>query len=270
MRTCINGATTMPYPLEVDIEAAGEAGFQGIEIWRGKLDKFLQTNRKEGLKDLLSRYDLGVAALCAFGGYVWCPEAEFRKKLEDAIRYFEVAAHIDCEALIVCAEGFAGRSSSEAVRAHATRLAELADLGNEYGVRIAMEWFRSLRDAVKVVETASHEYLGMVIDTFHWYRGDGDLSNIDLTPGNKLYLVHINDCEDLPRAELTDKNRLYCGLGVIPLNDILEKLKRLGYKGYLSVEIFREDYWKDDPLAISRKSLETLRDVMKKAVVLRK
>lgn len=268
MKTCINGATTMPYPLEVDIEAAGEAGFQGIEIWRGKLDRFLQTNRKEALSDIFSRYGIGVAAICAFGGYVWCPEAEFRKKLEDARRYFEVAAYIDCEALIVCAEGFADRSLSEAVNAHATRLTELADLGNEYGVRIAMEWFQSLRDAIKVIETVGHEYLGLIIDTFHWYRGDGDLSNVDLTPGNKLYVVHINDCEDLPREELTDKNRLYCGFGVIPLTEILKKLKRLGYEGHLSVEIFREDYWKEDPLAISKKSLETLKDVMKKATVI--
>jgi len=37
MKTCINGATMMPHPLEKDIEAAGEAGFQGVEIWRDKL-----------------------------------------------------------------------------------------------------------------------------------------------------------------------------------------------------------------------------------------
>jgi len=137
MKTCINGATTMPYPLGKDIESAGETGFQGIEIWKTKLDSFLQTKRPEALKDLLSRYNLGVAAICAFGGYVWCPEQEFRKKVEDIKRYFELANKIDCEALIVCADGFNEKSIDEAVEAHANRLTRLAEVGKDYGVRIA-------------------------------------------------------------------------------------------------------------------------------------
>jgi len=33
MKSCINGATTMPYSLEEDIRSAGEAGFERVEIW---------------------------------------------------------------------------------------------------------------------------------------------------------------------------------------------------------------------------------------------
>jgi sugar phosphate isomerase/epimerase len=54
MRTCINGATTMPYSLEKDVEAAGEAGFQGVEIWKTKLDEFLATNKKEAMFGVLN------------------------------------------------------------------------------------------------------------------------------------------------------------------------------------------------------------------------
>ncbi len=132
-----------------------------------------------------------------------------------------------------------------------------------------MEWFQDLSDAIKIVESAPHEHLGMMIDTFHWYRGDGNLDHIDLVPGPKLFLVHINDCEDNKRADLTDKNRLYCGKGVIPLIEILKSLERKGYEGYLSVDIFRKEYWKIDPLTISKDSLETLKEVMKQAKLLR-
>jgi len=258
----------MPYSLELDIKAAGETGFQGIEIWKSKLDNFLQTRRKAELKGLLSRYGLGVAAICAFGGYVWCPEEEFRKRLEETGRYFDIANHVGCEALIVCAEGFKDKSLSEAVEAHATRLARLADVGEYYGVRVAMEWFWSLKDSFKVIKKANHDYLGAIIDTFHWYRGDGDIANIDLIPKDKLYVVHINDCENLPRDRLADKNRLYCGLGAIPLMEILQKLKVLSYRGYLSVEIFRDEYWRREPLTINGEAMETLRDVMKRASVM--
>ncbi len=254
----------MPYALEKDVEAAGEAGFQGIEIWKNKLDSFLQTRGKEELKDLLTRYGLEVAAICAFSGYVWCTEEEFENRLMETKKYFEVANHIGCESLIVCAEEIK-IGLEEAIETHAARLARLADVGEDYGVKIALEWFSSLREGFKVIEKANHDYLGMVIDTFHWYRGDGDIGSIDLTPRGKLFMMHINDCENLPRENLSDKNRLYCGLGVIPLVEILRKLKHLYYQGYLSVEIFREEYWRRDPLTISRESLETLRNVIGKA-----
>jgi 2-keto-myo-inositol isomerase len=268
MKTCINGATTMPYPLEKDVESAGEAGFQGIEIWKNKLDDFLKTKGTGELRRLLSDYNLGVPAICAFGGYIWCSEEEFEKKVEDTERYFEVASKIDCYALIVCSEGFNNRSVEEAVAAHAKRLARLAEVGKHHGVRIAMEWFWNQRDAFEVIERADHEYLGVIIDTFHWYRGDGNLNNLDIIPRDKLYLVHINDCEDLPRRRLTDKNRLHCGLGVIPLVDILCKFKRIDYQGYLSVEIFRDEYWMKDPLTINREALYALKTTMKRASVL--
>lgn len=258
----------MPYSLEKDIEAAGETGFQGVEIWKSKLDDFLKNRRVEELRGLLSRYRLGAAAICAFSGYVWCTEEDFKKRVEQTKPYFQAANAIGCGSLIVCAEGAKDKTFDERVEAHATRLARLAETGREYGVRIAMEWFWNLREAFAVVERANHDHLGLVIDTFHWYRGDGEIENIDLTPRGKLFVVHVNDCENLPREKLTDKNRLYCGLGVIPLVEILDKLKRLGYDGYLSVELFRDEYWKRDPKTINRESMMTLREVMSKASVL--
>jgi 2-keto-myo-inositol isomerase len=231
MKTCINGATTMPYSPEKDLEAAGEAGFQGVEIWKTKLDEFLTTNKEEALADLLSTYNLHVPAICPFGGYVWCPESEFTKKLEEIRRYFEIAAYVNCESLLVCAEQIQSKSPRENIKAHVSRMSRLADLGKEYNVKIAIEWFQSLKDVTRIVETSSNENLGMIIDTFYWFRGDGDIRNIDLVPVKKLYLVHINDCEDFPKEKLTDKNRIYMGQGVIPLVEILQKLEGINYEG---------------------------------------
>jgi len=211
---------------------------------------------------------LEVAAICPFSGYVWCSEEDFEKKLEETVRYLKVASYVGCDTLIVCAEGVEGRSTGEMLEAHAVRLARLADACKDYGVRVAMEWFWNLKDSFMVIEKANHDYLGVVIDTFHWYRGDRDIASIRSTPRDKLYMVHISDCENLPRETLTDRNRLYCGLGVIPLVEILRELKGLGYGGYLSVEVFREEYWKKDPATIGREALEALRSVMRRASVL--
>ncbi|MEM1515225.1 MAG: sugar phosphate isomerase/epimerase [Candidatus Bathyarchaeia archaeon] len=267
MKTCINGATTMPYPLEKDVETAGKVGFDGIEIWREKLDQYLHKYRKEDLRDLIQSFRLGVSAICPFTGYVWCPENEFTKKLAETERYLKISTYIGCESLLVCAEESKSKRRKDVIETHVVRLKRLAQLAEDYGVKIELEWFSDLTDAIEIVNLVNHESLGMMIDTFHWYRGDGDITHIDLIPKDKLFLVHINDCENLPRERLTDENRLYCGLGVIPLVEILKRIKQKNYNGYLSVEIFRKEYWSKDPLTISLESLKTLVEVMEKATV---
>jgi hypothetical protein len=42
MKIALNGATTMNADLETDIKAAGQAGFELIEIWASKLRAFLE------------------------------------------------------------------------------------------------------------------------------------------------------------------------------------------------------------------------------------
>ncbi|MGC8934679.1 MAG: sugar phosphate isomerase/epimerase family protein [Thermoproteota archaeon] len=268
MNSCLNGATTMPYSLESDVKTAAKTGFQGVEIWKSKLDQFLQDKSVENLRDLLMQHSIDAVAICAFSGYVLCSEEEFKKKVEETKKYLEIASYIGCKNIVVCAEGFESKIREKIVEAHASRLNKLAKVSEAYNVKVAMEWFWNLKDAIEVVERASNDYLGLVVDTFHWYRGDGNLGNIDLIPTDKLFLVHINDCEDLPRERLSDKNRLYCGLGAIPLTEILKRFKQKNYQGYLSVEIFREEYWKKDPLTISKEAFESLTNVMKLAKVL--
>ena len=50
---------------------------------------------------------------------------------------------------------------------------------------------------------------------------------------------------------MTDQHRVYMGEGVLPLKDMLAVLREKGYSGALSVEIFREEYWENDPVEIS-------------------
>ena len=98
---------------------------------------------------------------------------------------------------LACGETPRDKSRKKIKDAHLQRLRRLADVGEDYSIGIALEWFRDLKDAVETVELAAHEYVGMMVDTFHWYRGDGSLDHIDLLPGSKLSPVHLNDSEDL-------------------------------------------------------------------------
>ena len=53
MKIALNGATTMHADLETDIRAAGDAGFDMIEIWAAKLRKYLEFHSIAELKAIL-------------------------------------------------------------------------------------------------------------------------------------------------------------------------------------------------------------------------
>jgi len=80
----------------------------------------------------------------------------------------------------------------------------------------------------------------MVFDTFHFWRGGCDLSQIEKVPGERISLVHLNDVKDVPRDRAVDADRTYPGEGIMPLGQIVGGLVRGGFRGPFSVEIFGE------------------------------
>ena len=53
------------------------------------------------------------------------------------------------------------------------------------------------------------------------------------------------------------------GDGVAPLKEILRELRRIGYRGVLSLELFNRDYWKQDALTVARTGLEKMKAVVR-------
>jgi len=50
---------------------------------------------------------------------------------------------------------------------------------------------------------------------------------------------------------IEDAHRLLPGEGVISLDDILFRLKRTGFDGLCSIELFRPEYWERDPAELA-------------------
>jgi 2-keto-myo-inositol isomerase len=114
------------------------------------------------------------------------------------------------------------------------------------------------KEALAIVAEGDHPNLGMMMDLFHYYKSGVPMEDIEAIPIEKLLIIHVDDCEDLPRAQLNDGHRLYPGLGVMPVKEMLGIVKRKGYKGYLSVELFRREYWEATPEQISREAKKHL------------
>ncbi len=247
MRACINGATTMPYPLEQDIEAAAAAGFPLVEIWAGKLGPYLERHGVAGLRGELQARGLGVAAICPYGLRLF---GDWRAGLAPVERAAGLAAEIGCPLLLVCPDAPGEADAGDDVWARAgERARAYAEAASAGGVRLAIEPLGGHRfvpgaaEAMRLIRAADHPALGLMLDTFHYHKSRVPEDAVRAVPPALWSIVHINDVPAGEPAGLSDADRLYPGEGVLPLADTLRYFRSIGYQGAVSVEVFRRSYW---------------------------
>jgi 2-keto-myo-inositol isomerase len=272
LRLGFNGATTMKASLEEDIRNAADAGFDGVELWGAKLDKYLGSHSASDLKALLAKARIPPLSINSIEDATYSPD---RKSVIDRCRtWSKLCAEMGCPVIVVV-PGVApkGTSSGAIVEQSARELRELADIAAPHGVRLAFEMIggqgRSVSEiatARRVILTAERKNLGLIVDTFHAYVGGSLVSDLRTLEHGLLDIIHINDAEPKPKEQLTDANRLFPGDGALPLKDILGAFT--GYQGVASVEIFRPEYWGRDPASVARTAHDKARAVLKSAGLL--
>jgi sugar phosphate isomerase/epimerase len=68
---------------------------------------------------------------------------------------------------------------------------------------------------------------------------------------------------DIPQNRINDFDRDYCLEGKLNLIPFLKLLERKGYNGYLTIELFGEKDWEQDPLKIANLAHKSLVDIIK-------
>jgi 2-keto-myo-inositol isomerase len=116
-----------------------------------------------------------------------------------------------------------------------------------------------LEQDFEIVKAVNRKNVGMVLDTFHFYVGGSPLDSIRKMDRERIYILHFNDAEGLPKSDLQDAHRLYPGEGVIPLKEIISRLKEIHYDGPVSIEMFRPEYWTRPSEEVAKKGIEAIR-----------
>jgi sugar phosphate isomerase/epimerase len=107
-----------------------------------------------------------------------------------------------------------------------------------------------------------------MLDFFHFWSGLSKFEDLDLLEPGELQHAHFQDVLDAPR-ELTSNNyRLIPGDGIAPVVRIIQKLAEKGYRGSLSVELFRQEIVNGDPFEIGTEIRTKCERVMGEAGVL--
>lgn len=262
MKIAINGASTMNYPLEDSIPAAGKAGIKGIELWWDTICEFRKTRPLSDIKTLLDEAGLEVIDICPFLVSPFRDTEKLRSTFLDAL---SVCDEIGCTGLLVCPDYRPMDIEKEtALNMHAHEFAWYSEKAKEHGVSLAIEpiGLHTLvggpDEALELIERVGNpDNLKLIIDTFHYMRSSISYDAMVRIPVEKLFVVHINDSQKGAIEELSDKDRLYPTEGYIDLKKTMDALNEIGYDRYLSVELFNPELWKEPVDMISSRAFSS-------------
>src|SRR5690606_30996982 len=100
-----------------------------------------------------------------------------------------------------------------------------------------------LDTALDLVARCGEPNVGVNLDVFHYYTGPSKPEDLErLTPTN---LAHVQVCDlaGVPRELATDADRILPGEGDFRFAPIVEHLRRIGYDGWVSLELMNPVLW---------------------------
>jgi 2-keto-myo-inositol isomerase len=271
MQLAFHSATTMTSDLETDVAVTAHAGFKALEVWAEKIDRYLAAHTLAELNALFANHHIQPLAInsiefIAFRGSEY---GQIQARLHELGK---IAQAIGCPTIVVVPSPSPERNFpwSGILAEYVKVLRDLSDIARLYDVRLSFEFLgfgwcsvRTPRAAFAIIQQAARDNIGLTIDAAHFYGGGGLMSELDQLDPQKIFAFHLDDLEDTPKEAIRDSTRLLPGLGVVPLDDICARLKRIGYAGACAIELFRPEYWDWDPYELASKARQAALNVLR-------
>ena len=251
-RLCIHTITTKPWSIEEAIANYAKAGVAGISVWREALEGKNISSIKTEIEDA----GLSTVSYVRGGFFPSSTPAQRQKALDDNRRVIEEAYMLGAPLVVlVCGADPAQplKLSTQQIR---ESIAELAPFAEGAGIKLGIEPLHplyadtrsavvTLEQANTLVETINSNQVGIVLDVYHvWWDPNLKREIKRCVRNGKLFSFHVCDWRVPTRDLLNDREIM--GKGCINIREIRAQLDFLGYKGFIEVEIFSNDYWQMD------------------------
>jgi 4-hydroxyphenylpyruvate dioxygenase len=237
------------------LTAIAAAGFDGIEIFENDLLAFDASPTEVGR--MVTDAGLVITLFQPFRDFEGLPEPQRQRAFDRAERKFDIMQQLGTDLMLVCSS--VSPISLGGIDRAAGDFRELGERAARRGLRVgyeALAWGRHVsdhRDAWETVRRADHPNIGLILDSFHTLAKKCDVNSIRSIPGDKIFIVQLAD------APLIDMDLLYWsrhfrnmpGEGDLPMKDFMRAVAATGYGGYLSLEIFNDQFRGGSPMSIS-------------------
>lgn len=264
----LNASTIRTTPLLDKIRVTAEAGYRGIELWFDEIEEFVaKGGQLERVADAIQESGLAVPTMIMLRDWWSASAEEYPSVFERCLERIKLAAELKAEFVIACPH----REKPD-YDLGAQRYREMLEAGIEAGAKPAVEFLgfvedvTKIEDALRIVEQSDHPQATLVLDPFHVFRGGGSMDTIAKLKPEQIAISHFNDAVDtIPREEQMDPDRVLPGDGHLDLAHYCQLLKQIGYRSWLSLELFREDLWQQDPLDVAKRGLERMQTIAENA-----
>ncbi|MFN4260468.1 MAG: sugar phosphate isomerase/epimerase family protein [Gemmataceae bacterium] len=257
----------MPNTFAEDVKAFADGGCRGMEVWLTKLEQHLETHSVADTRRLLHEHGMTLAAASYQGGLLLSQGEQRKAHFDHFRRRLELCETFDIATLLVAAD-FAEKIDATALQRAVVSLTQAAQWAAGFNVRLALE-FRgaatfcsSLDTAVSLARQCGEANVGVNLDVFHYYTGPSKFEDLDLlTPAN-LAFVQLSDLAGVPRELASDADRVLPGEGDFRLEPIVQRLRTIGYDGWVSLELLNPTLWHANPAHVAELGYLALRRVL--------
>jgi len=226
------------------LTAASRAGFDGVEIFEN--DLLAAPLAPEEIRARCADLGLAIELYQPMRDIEAVPKAEFARNLRRARHKFELMRRLGADTVLVCSSVAPTAVDDDALAAE--QLSELADLAQDFGIRVAYEalaWGRHVSTydhAWRIVEAAGHPALGTCLDSFHILSRGSDPKGIEDIPGEKIFFLQLADAPQpaMDVLQWSRHHRCFPGQGGFDVAGLLRHVLRAGYTGPLSLEVFND------------------------------
>ncbi|MFE0448222.1 bifunctional sugar phosphate isomerase/epimerase/4-hydroxyphenylpyruvate dioxygenase family protein [Streptomyces fungicidicus] len=243
MRTSI-ATVSLSGSLTEKLTAAARAGFDGVEIFENDLLAAVLT--PEEVRARCADLGLTVDLYQPLRDIEAVPADLFARNLRRARHKFALMRRLGADTVLVCSSVDPSAVDDDALAAE--QLRELADIADDFGIRVAYEalaWGRHVSTydhAWRIVEAAAHPALGTCLDSFHILSRGSDPRGIEDIPGEKIFFLQLADAP-LPAMDVLQwsrHHRCFPGQGGFDVAGLVRHVLRAGYTGPLSLEVFND------------------------------
>lgn len=271
MKTSI-ATVSLSGDLRDKLGAIAKAGFDGVEIFENDFLVFDESPRDLGR--MVRDFGLEITLFQPFRDFEGMPEPLRTRTFERAERKFDIMQEMGTDLVLVCSN-----VSSAALGGLDRAAADFRELGERAarrGLKVgyeALAWGRHIndhRDAWEIVRRADHPNIGLILDSFHTLARRIDVNSIRSIPKEKIFIIQLADAPkiDMDLLYWSRHFRNMPGEGELPVEAFMAAVAETGYDGYLSLEIFNDQFRGGSPGAIAadgHRSLVYLGDRVRRA-----
>jgi 4-hydroxyphenylpyruvate dioxygenase len=241
------------------VRAIAKAGYDGVELFEN--DFLISDISPEELHKIVVDLGLEIVGLQPFRDYEAMPEPYKSRSLERAKHKFDLMHKLGTKKLFICSN-----TSIHAINnldKAAEDLYDIAEFAKQHSFEIgyeALSWGRyvnTYHQSVEIVRRANHPNLGNILDNFHISALNSTFEDIYTIPKEKFTIVQVADAPkfDMGAMHLGRHYRSFPGQGSFPVVEFMKAVRATGYDGYLSHEIFSDEFRSSqiEPVALDGK-----------------